>query len=196
MPPAPWRWPSPLFPSRAAPGDLQVSGPVQERVGGGCPLCREPAPRGVVRDLHPRALPPAVSAGCGPPGGGVAQGPSQHSWQGLGESLIGPGSVPRWQVKTPRLGQTRVAGQPGVTCCPHLWVARSLSELRRPLLGERTTLPARVVVLAWGGTTARWEHDARSKVVRVEWGRGQPAAGAFKQMSLGSGAAQGHLESV
>ena len=68
--------PAPLFPSRAAPGDLQLSGPVQERVGGGCPLCGEPAPGSMVRDLRPRALPPAVSAGRGPPGGGVAQGPS------------------------------------------------------------------------------------------------------------------------
>lgn len=88
------------FPSRAAPGDLQLSGPGQERVGGGCPLCGEPAPGGVVRDLRPRALPPAVSAGRAPPGVGVARGPSWHSWQGLGMSLISPGSVPRWQVRT------------------------------------------------------------------------------------------------
>ena len=83
------------FPSRAAPGDLQLSGPGQERVGGGCPLCGEPAPGGVVRDLHPRALPPAVSAGRGAPRAGAGSGALVAQLAGLGHVLDQPWQCPQ-----------------------------------------------------------------------------------------------------
>lgn len=54
-----------LFLPRAALGGLQLPGPGQEPVGGGCPVRREPTAGGLAGALHPRALPPVVSVVCG-----------------------------------------------------------------------------------------------------------------------------------
>lgn len=54
-----------LFLPRVAMGDLQLPGPGQEPVGGGCPVRREPTAGGLARALHPWGLPPIVSAVCG-----------------------------------------------------------------------------------------------------------------------------------
>lgn len=148
-----------------------------------------PRPRG----QRPAPPSPAPRSECWPrpPGGGGGSG-------ALLAQLTGPGHVLDQPLQCPQVAgeDSETRADPGGWSAwwdllPRLWAARSLAELRRPPHGKRPALPGRVVALACGGTTPRWEHDARDKAICVGCGVGAASRGHFQtdvlRLRCGSG---------